>query len=105
MNSNKYKVFKKKFVEIGKRPATDKRALLDLAIEMQKEGFRINPYDLKGRYHISGEAESKLECIISSALDDFETKRRSRKILWIAVATLLAAVVSATCSIIFLFMN
>jgi len=72
---------------------------------MQNNGFMINPYDVRNSYNLSGVAESKLMWIMDSALSDFANKRQSHMILWITIVTLLAAVVSATCSIIFIFMN
>jgi hypothetical protein len=106
MGCNKYKGFASKFEKIKKNSNTNKKeALLNLAIEMQKNGFMINPYDVRNSYNSYGVAESNLMWIIGSALSDFETKRQSRMILWITIVTLLAAVVSATCSIIFIFMN
>ena len=106
MGCNKYKEFASKFEKIKKNSNTNKKeTLLNLAIEMQKKGFMINPYDARNSLNLSGVAESKLMWIIGSALSDFENKRRSRMILWITIVTLLAAVVSATCSIIFIFIN
>jgi hypothetical protein len=57
----KCKKYRVRFCEIKKENSCSKKQeLLNMAIDMQNNGFRVNPYEIKKTYHLACEAETSL---------------------------------------------